>query len=481
MRLKELLEGVRPLACTAELSWEVTGVSCDSQKIQPGDVFVAVTGIQTDGKKFIAQAIGRGACCVVCSEAPAEDIPYVLVRSVRQTLALMAKNFFGDPASAMILVGVTGTNGKTSTTYLIKRILETVLSAKVGLIGTIQNMIGHRAEEATRTTPDAWQLQQLLRQMADAGCTHVVMEVSSHALALERVCGLHFAAGVFTNLTQDHLDFHDSMADYCRTKARLFAQCDAVIYNVDDPWHEQMLPFAPKRRLPYGLTPKAALQAQNVTATAVGTSYAAVMETERGEVKVPIPGNFTVYNTLGALGACRILGISLQESAKALQDYRGVKGRMEIVPTSGKDYTVIIDYAHTPDALENILTTVGGFATGRTIVVFGCGGDRDRSKRAQMGAIAAEKADFVIVTDDNPRTERPQAIRADIISGMPHTVQWKEVAGRVAAIRFALDNAQAGDVIVLCGKGHETYQEIGHEKHHLDEREIVADYLKNNK
>ena len=481
MRLKDLLTGVRPLSCTAELSREITGVSSDSQKIQPGEVFIAVSGTQTDGKRYIAQAMSRGAYCVVCDEVPSADVPYVLVRSGRRTMALMARNYYGDPASGMTLVGVTGTNGKTTTTYLIKHILTSTLHAKVGLIGTIQNMVDQRVEETARTTPDAWQLQKLLRTMADEGCTHVVMEVSSHALALDRVYGLHFAVGIFTNLTQDHLDFHDDMADYCAAKAQLFAQCDAAVYNVDDPWCDQIIRFARGERLSYGIREKAALRAQNVTVDAQGIAYTAVMGADTTEVNVSIPGVFTVYNTLGALGACKLLGIPLQESARALYGYRGVKGRMEVVPTPNKDYTVIIDYAHTPDALENILAAVKGFAKGRTIAVFGCGGDRDRSKRSQMGTIAAREADFIIVTDDNPRTEQPEAIRADIITGMPETACYHEIAGRREAICYALDHAGPDDVIVLCGKGHETYQEIGHEKHHLDEREIVADYLRNNK
>ena len=481
MRLKDLLAGIRTLSCTAELSREITGVSTDSQKIQPGNVFIAVAGTQTDGKRYIAQAMAQGACCVVCGEIPPIDMPYVLVRSVRRAMALMARNYYGNPASGMTLVGVTGTNGKTTTTYLIKHILASALHTKVGLIGTIQNMVDQRAEDAVRTTPDAWQLHKLLRAMADEGCTHVVMEVSSHALALDRVYGLHFAVGVFTNLTQDHLDFHDDMADYCAAKAQLFAQCDAAVYNADDPWHKQILRIAPFTRLPYGLCGPATLQAQNILVNAQGIAYTAVTEEETAEINIPIPGIFTVYNTLAALCACEHLGISLRKGAQALREYRGVKGRMEIVPTPDKDYTVIIDYAHTPDALENVLSAVKGFAKGRTIAVFGCGGDRDRSKRPQMGTIAAEKADFVVVTDDNPRTEKPQAIRADIIAGIPETADYKEIAGRREAICYALDHAGPDDVIVLCGKGHETYQEIGHEKHHLDEREIVADYLRNNK
>lgn len=481
MRLKDLLTGIRTLSYTAELSREITGVSDDSQKIQPGNVFVAVTGLQSDGKRYIEQAMSRGACCVVSAEVPEIDAPYVLVRCVRRALAIMARNYYGDPASRMTLVGITGTNGKTTTTYLIKHILETVFREKVGLIGTVVNMAGRRSEDAGRTTPDALQLQRLLRTMADEGCTHVIMEVSSHALQMERVYGLRFAVGVFTNLTQDHLDFHDSMVDYCAAKAKLFAQCDAVAYNMDDSLHEQVMQLAPQSRMSYGLRETADLCARNVLLTAAGTEYTMTYEGEELNVKVPIPGMFTVYNSLGALCACQMLGVPLQQGAQALRQYAGVKGRMEIVPTPGKDYTVIIDYAHTPDALENVLDAVGNFAQGRIIAVFGCGGDRDRGKRAQMGAVAARKADFIIVTDDNPRTELPQAIRNDIITGIPDGSHWREVAGREKAIYFALDHAKTGDVVVLCGKGHETYQEIHHEKHHLDEHEIVRAYIKNNK
>lgn len=480
MKLKDLLAGVRPLSCTADLAQEITGVSCSSQKIQPGEAYVAIPGTKADGMRYTAQAMSQGASCVICRDIPQMDVPYVQVRSPRQVLALMARNYFGDPASDMTLIGVTGTNGKTTTTYLIKHILETVLHTKVGLIGTIQNMAGQQVTEASRTTPDAWQVHKMLRAMVDAGCTYGVLEVSSHALALDRVYGLHFAASVFTNLTQDHLDFHDSMEDYCDTKALLFAECDAAVYNADDPWHERMLSAAPLKRLSYG-TENGMLQAQHITITAAKTMYTAVTETERVAVEIPIPGMVTVYNTLGAMGVCRILGVPLCESAGALRSCTGVKGRMEVVPTPGKDFTVLIDYAHTPDALEHVLAAVRSFAQGHTIAVFGCGGDRDRSKRAQMGAIAACWADFVIITDDNPRTEDPQKIRTDIIAGIPDAANWCEVPGRTKAIRYALKQAAPDDVIVLCGKGHETYQEIGHEKRHLDEREIVAEYLRNNK
>lgn len=467
--------------CTAELAGEITGVSCDSQKIKPGEVFVALPGQQTDGRRYVRQAMSRGAYCVVSRDIPSGGIPFVQVRQVRQALALMARNYYGDPAGAMTLVGVTGTNGKTTTTYLIKHILETTLQTKAGLIGTIQNMVGDRTEETERTTPDALQIHRLLHTMAEEGCTHAVMEVSSHALAMERVYGLHFAAGVFTNLTQDHLDFHRTMTDYCAAKARMFSQCDTAIYNEDDPWHGQIVTQAGENRLSYGIISPSDLRAKDVVLTAAGVSFVAMLGQEQIPVELSIPGQFTVYNALAALGTCQALGISLRDGAAALRGYRGVKGRMEVVPTPGMAYTVMIDYAHTPDALDNVLTAVRGFAKGKVWAVFGCGGDRDRTKRSKMGTIAAEKADVIIITDDNPRTERPDAIRRDIIEGIPPSSVWREIPGRCEAIFCAMSHASAGDVIVLCGKGHETYQEIGNKKYHLDEREIVASYLDNHK
>jgi UDP-N-acetylmuramoyl-L-alanyl-D-glutamate--2,6-diaminopimelate ligase len=378
------------------------------------------------------------------------------------------------------MIGVTGTNGKTSTTLLLKQVLERVLGAKVGMIGTMSNMVGDEQIPTERTTPESFDLQALFARMRDSGCSHVVMEVSSHAVALERIGGTHFDIAAFTNLTEDHLDFHKTMDAYCDAKAELFRRCDKAVVNADDSYASRILDAAQCLVLRTSVTGAGELTANNLELLSEGISFTAVCGEETAQVHLPIPGKFTVYNALTVLGIAKQLGISLADCAAALKSATGVKGRVEVVPTPGTPYSVLIDYAHTPDGLQNVLSSVKGFAKGRTIALFGCGGDRDRTKRPKMGAIAAEIADFVVVTTDNPRTEQPADIIADILPGMegmdtPYVV----IEDRVEAIHWAMDHACAGDVIVLCGKGHETYQEINHVKYHMDEREIVADYLKN--
>ena len=479
MKLKELLEGIEVLDATADMEMEIPHVSYDSRATQPGDLFVAMTGFAADGHAFIGKAMAAGASAVLCQKQPEDPaVPYVRVADSRRALAEVGANFFGHPADSMTMVGVTGTNGKTTTTYLLKSILEQAAGAKVGLIGTNQNMIGEEIIPTERTTPESFELQRLFAQMRDAGCTHVVMEVSSHALALDRVYGVHYAVGIFTNLTQDHLDFHKTMEAYCDAKAILFRNCDAGVCNADDPWTERLLKDATCRKFSYAEQAAADLRAENVCLEADHVAFDAVTKEKSVPIRVNIPGGFMVYNTLDVLGAALMLGIPLEKSADVLARVPHVKGRVEVVPTPGKDYTVLIDYAHSPDGLENVLTSVKGFAKGRTIALFGCGGDRDKTKRPKMGKRAGEIADFVVGTTDNPRTEQRGDIIADILPGMqdsdtPHVV----VEDRIEAIHWAMDHAEPGDVIVLCGKGHETYQEVNHVKHHMDEREIVADYL----
>ena len=481
MKLCDLLSGIEIEECCADLQQEITGVSYDSRKTAQGDLFVAMRGYAADGHAFIPMAAEKGAVCVLCEQAPETDIPWIRVSSGRRALAMLSANWFSHPASEMTMIGVTGTNGKTTTTYLLKEILEQAAGAKVGLIGTNQNMIGEKVIETERTTPESFELQKLFRQMSDEGCTHVVMEVSSHALYLDRVYGIPFAVGIFTNLTQDHLDFHKTMENYCDAKALLFGMCKTGVINADDPWHERLVRDATCRVFSYGRGEGADLQARNVRLSAEGIAFEAVSRKESAEISVGIPGEFMVYNTLDVLGAALALGISLEKSGEVLRHSAHVKGRVEVVPT-GTEYTMLIDYAHTPDAVENVLRSVRGFAKGRVIALFGCGGDRDKTKRPKMGAIAAELSDLVIVTSDNPRTEDPKAIIQDILAGMyrsqtPHIV----VENRVEAIHYAMDHAEKDDVIVLMGKGHETYQIIGTEKHHLDEREIIAAHLQSRK
>ena len=478
MKLKELLAGADVLELHADGELEISGVSYDSRKTRPGDVFVAISGYAMDGHQYIEKARQAGAVCAVCERTPESDIPYVLVRQSRRALAMLGVNWFGHPAEHMVMTAVTGTNGKTTTTYLLKAILEQEAGAKVGLIGTNQNMIGQEVLPTERTTPECFELQKLFRRMLDAGCTHVVMETSSHALYEGRVHGIRYDVGIFTNLTQDHLDFHKTMENYCDAKAVLFRNCAVGVYNADDPWSPRLLKDADCEKFSYAEKADADLRAEDIELGADHVAFTAVTKTERVKIWVGIPGGFMVYNTLDVLAAALKLGVPLERSAEALRRVPHVKGRVEVVPTPGKDYTVLIDYAHSPDGLENVLTSVKDFAKGRTVAVFGCGGDRDRTKRPKMGKIAADIADFAVVTSDNPRTEDPDAIISEILEGMKGTdTPYAVVTDRVEAIHYAMDHAQKDDVIVLCGKGHETYQEVNHEKHHMDEREIVADYL----
>lgn len=481
MKLGDLLKSVPIEECCADLEMEIGGVSYDSRKTVAGDLFVAMTGYAADGHDFIPAAAEKGAVCVLCERAPQADVPWVRVRSVRRALALLGANWFGHPAEEMVMIGVTGTNGKTTTTYLLKNILEEAAGATVGLIGTNQNMIGSRVIETERTTPESFELQKLFRAMKNSGCTHVVMEVSSHALYLDRVYGIPFEVGIFTNLTQDHLDFHKTMEEYCDAKGLLFQMCRTGVVNADDPWKNRLTKDAACRMLTYAEKAEADLRAEHVKLSASGVAFDAVTQDGRVPVSVGIPGGFMVYNTLDVLLAALALGIPLEKSAAVLAHSAHVKGRVEVVPTD-TDYTMLIDYAHTPDAVENVLRSVRGFARGRVIALFGCGGDRDKTKRPKMGAVAAELSDLVIVTSDNPRTENPKSIIQDILAGMycsqtPHIV----VENRVEAICYAMDHAQKDDVIVLMGKGHETYQIVGTEKRHLDEREIIAGHLRQQK
>ena len=477
MKLKELLQGLEPLEIAADLEMEIGYVTSDSRKVQPGSLFVAVAGFAADGNRFIPMAMEKGAAVVVTAKKPQEDIPYVLVASDRFALATIGTNYYGHPAESMTMIGVTGTNGKTSTTWLLKQVLQKAKNAKVGLIGTMENHIGDEIVATDRTTPESIELQALFARMRDAGCKYAVMEVSSHAISLDRVAGIHFDVAAFTNLTEDHLDYHKTMEHYCDTKAVLFGRCDKAVVNADDAWTARMLQHCSCPVLTTSVCGKGELSAENVQMRADGICFTAIYGQQRVEISVPIPGKFTVYNVLSVLGIALQLGVSLEEAAAVLRDVAGVKGRVEVVPTPGKPYTVLIDYAHTPDGLENVLASVRGFCQGRLIAVFGCGGDRDPIKRPIMGAIGARIADLAVITSDNPRTEAPAAIIADIVKGLEGVNNYKIVENRQEAIYYAMDIAEKDDIIVLAGKGHETYQEIMGVKYHMDEREIVAEYL----
>ena len=477
MKLADLLQGVAVVKSNLDLQTEIENVCYDSRKVTPGSLFVAVAGFVTDGNRFISMALEKGAAAVVTAVQPPEDIPYILVESDRLALAQIGANFYGQPAKAMQLIGVTGTNGKTSSTLLLKHILEETCGAKVGLIGTMENLIGNESVPTERTTPESLDLQALFARMRDAGCSHVIMEVSSHALALERVGGVEFTVAAFTNLTEDHLDFHKTMENYCDAKALLFARSQKCVANRDDAWFERICAPAKSPVLTTSAKEEAGLYATDAQLHADGVEFTANYAGLQQKISLPIPGTFTVYNALTALGCALQLGVSLADAAAALKSAKGVKGRVEVVPTPGKPYTVLIDYAHTPDGLENVLRSVRGFCRGRLIAVFGCGGDRDPIKRPIMGRIGAEIADISIITSDNPRTEEPMGIIRDILAGLEEKNNYEVIENRPNAIRHAMDIAKKHDIIVLAGKGHETYQEINGVKHHLDEREVVAQYL----
>ena len=477
MKLYELLKDVQVLETNLDLQMEIGLVTSDSRKVEHGSLFVALKGYAADGNDFIPMALEKGAVAIVTAHKPQGNIPYVLVESDRAALAAISTNYFGHPAKSMTMIGITGTNGKSSITWILKHLLEKLTGEKAGLVGTMVNMVGPESEPADRTTPESIQLQELFARMRDAGCKYAVMEVSSHAVALHRIGGVHFDVAAFTNLTPDHMDFHTDMEDYCDAKAELFARCDKAVINTDDAWAERIMARCTAPVLTYGLENGVQMQAVDVQTRSNGVSYTLVMGDKRLAVNVPIPGKFTVYNTMTILGVMLQLGFGLEEVVRELGRIEGVKGRVEVVPTPGKDYTVLIDYAHTPDGVENILTSVREFCMGRLIVVFGCGGSRDRKKRPVMGRLAVELADFAVVTTDNPRWEDPAAVIEEVKTGMMDHDNFADFVDRKQAIFYALDMACKDDIVVLAGRGHETYMLVMGEKYHFDEREIVAEYL----
>ncbi|MBQ9661751.1 MAG: UDP-N-acetylmuramoyl-L-alanyl-D-glutamate--2,6-diaminopimelate ligase [Oscillospiraceae bacterium] len=478
MKLKDLIAPLEIVSMTADPETEIRGLSYDSRRTEEGDLFVAIRGFETDGHRFIPRAIEKRAAVILCEVAPEQDIPYVQVKDSRHALALCSCAFYGNPSAKMRVIGITGTSGKTSVSTLLKHVLEETRGPKVGMIGTTGIQIGQEEIPSEYTTPESLELQKLFAHMAKENCSHAVMEVSSHALALSRVAGIKFDTALFTNLSQDHLDFHGTMEDYALAKKKIFSQCRSAWVNADDSWTPFMTEgvICPVRR--FGTAEEAALRAENVRFYPDRVVFDAVYEGGRTETVLHIPGTFSVANALAVMAAALSEGISPEESARALATAHGVKGRLESVPTDG-NYHILIDYSHKPDALEKVLRSLRPTTAGRLICLFGCGGDRDRLKRPLMGKIAAELSDLVILTSDNPRTEEPERIIDEIQAGLEGTsTPWIRICDRVEAIHRAIDLAQDGDVILLAGKGHEDYQIVGHEKRHMDERELVAGYLR---
>ncbi|MGB9802552.1 UDP-N-acetylmuramoyl-L-alanyl-D-glutamate--2,6-diaminopimelate ligase [Desulfofundulus sp.] len=473
----ELIEGQTCLAAGGNQQVEISGIAYDSRQVQPGFLFVAVEGFTTDGHRYVEQAISRGAVAVVVQkEIPLPSgIAYARVPDSRLALALLSARFYDYPSRKLKVIGVTGTNGKTTTTHLVAAIYRAA-GHKVGLIGTIANRIGDRVLPVVHTTPESLDLQKLLAEMVAEQVTVAVMEVSSHALALKRVAGCSFDAGVFTNITQDHLDFHRDMDDYLAAKTILFRELGkddkpaVAIINVDDSRAKKIVAATSVPVFTYGLSLKAQVKARDVKVTPRGASFTVISPWGKRPVNLKLTGYFNVYNALAAVTAAVAAGIPLSLAVEALESVEGVPGRFELVDR-GQDFTVVVDYAHTPDGLKNILTTARAITPGRLITVFGCGGDRDTSKRPLMGEIAARLSDLAVITSDNPRTEDPGRIIAQVEEGVRRVrSDYRVVPDRREAIRFALGVAAPGDTVIIAGKGHENYQIIGTTRYPFDDR-----------
>ena len=456
---------------------EIADIVYDSRKVQPGDLFCCITGTFSDGHEYAPMAKELGAAALVVERKLDIDLPQLIVPNTRIAMAEMAAAYYGYPSREMQMIGVTGTNGKTSTTYMLKAIAER-MGKKVGLIGTIRNMIGDIIIDTERTTPESVDLQRILRQMKDEKVDVVIMEVSSHSLDQKRVHGIEYDVGEFTNLTQDHLDYHKTFENYFNAKKLLFKQSRMAVINKDDPYANRMMEGLDIPVMTFGIREKADVTASEIDITTRGVQFDFNYKNITSRFNVPIPGLFSVFNAIGAATVALSLGWNLDSIKYGLEHMMSVSGRLEPLPTGKNEFTVLLDYAHTPDALENVLKTVRGFATGRIVTLFGCGGDRDHAKRPIMGEIAGRFSDFAIVTSDNPRTENPMDIINSIVDGVKKSgCEYVVIENRREAIEYALKNARKNDVIILAGKGHENYQEINGGKHHFDEKEIVAEIL----
>ena len=457
---------------------EITAVDYDSRKVGRGSLFCCLVGEKTDGHNFASMAVEKGASALICQRPLPLNVPQLIVPDGREAMARAAACFYGHPERELTMLAVTGTNGKTSVTYMVKPVAETA-GKKVGLIGTIQNLIGEEKVYTERTTPESVDLFALLRRMADKGVELVVMEVSSHALAQQRVAGIPFKAGLFTNLTQDHLDYHKTFENYRAAKKKLFAQCGIAILNGDDETAAYMKEGLSIPVWTMGIHHPGEFYARGIEITTQGASFHLFTPQGNGRISLHISGLFSVYNAMGTAALCTAAGIPFSCIVKGLEGLRGVAGRLECVDTGDRPFSVYVDYAHTPDALQNVLETARGFTRRRLISVFGCGGDRDHGKRPIMGEIGGRYSDHVILTSDNPRTEDPMDILKAVEEGVKRTATpYIVTENRREAIREALEEAGDGDVIVIAGKGHESYQEINGVRHHFDDKEIVLSLLR---
>ena len=478
-KLESILKETNSISVSGSSDIEVSSITCNSREVTPGSIFVCIKGFKSDGHKYLGDAISRGAVCAVITEDICDPgITTVKVSDARFAMAQMSASLYGHPSKQVKVIGITGTNGKTTTSHLIRTIIE-MAGGKTGLIGTNSIIIDGKVTVAERTTPESCLFQKYLRQMADAGTQYCITEVSSHSLELHRVSCTHFAAAAFTNLTHEHLDLHGSMENYAAAKAKLFEMCDVAIMNADDKYSRDIAANTSCRNVYTYSTEneKTHFYASEIKLSDKGIIYTLNHEKNSFSVKSHIPGKFNVYNSLAAAAVCSVLGFSDEDIAKGLIISKGAKGRAEFLPIKAP-FGVMIDYAHTPDGLYNILTTVNEFVKGRIITVFGAPGDRDRSKRPEMGEIAGKYSDFCIITEDNPASEKTEDIIEEIKPGVIRSgCDYKAISDRKEAICFALDMAQEGDIVLLAGKGHETYQITKDGYIPFSEEQIVMDHL----
>lgn len=481
MKLEKVIEGLDVISIKGDTNLDIANIEYDSRKVIEGTLFVCVKGFTVDGHKFIDSAIEKGAKAFLVEEdIDMQGYTFIRVENTRKSMAKVADNFCNHPSEKLGVIGVTGTNGKTSITTFLSEILK-LNSNKVGLIGTIKIFDGEKEVSSNSTTPESVDLQKTFNNMLDNGCDYCAMEVSSHSLALNRVDETKFKLGLFTNLTPDHLDFHRDLDDYRDAKERLFYKTTlANIINIDDEGGKKIYENIKNLGTPcytYGIDTKSDFMAKDIKIDAAGVSYRLITPTYEEVIFVPVPGRFTVYNTLAVIAACYMLDIPRGIFQEALRTTGGVAGRFEVVPNN-KGINVIVDYAHTPDALENVLKTAKEFAKGNIITVFGCGGDRDKSKRPLMGKIGQEFSDICFVTSDNPRTEDPKLIIEDILKGLDQkNKNYRVVVDRKEAIEEAIKFAKKDDIVIIAGKGHENYQIIGKTKYHFDDKEIAKECL----
>lgn len=479
MKLKQVLDNIEYKVVKGSDDLDIRQIQYDSRKVEKGDLFVCIEGYSTDGHKYINSAAKNGAVAIICSR-DIENLPDCTILKVddsRKVLAAAGANYYGNPADKLKVIGITGTNGKTTSTFMMKSILEAA-GYKVGLVGTIANYIGSKKVPTHRTTPESLELQKLFKEMVDEGANYCVMEVSSHSLYLNRVYGIKFCEAIFTNLTRDHLDFHKTFENYYNAKLILFKNTLNSIVNLDDAYGDRVYKDAGGNKISYSINEDADVKASNIHMHSRGIEFDLTYNSKVAHINLNIPGRYNVMNALGSAAACLNEGISLEIVKKGLESMLCVPGRCEIVTQNyNLGYEVIVDYAHTPDGLQNILNTAREFTKGRLISVFGCGGDRDNTKRPIMGKIGTDLSDIAVITSDNPRTEDPMSIIKEVVAGVEKD-NYIVIENRREAIKKAMEMAKKDDVIVIAGKGHEDYQILKDKTIHFDEREVVSEIVK---